>query len=95
MRCMMARIMLRDPNVVILDSPTNHLDLESITALNNALEKFTGTLLFTSHDVEFVNTLATRVIELNGNEYFDLHKTFEEYLADEARMQRAGVQARA
>ncbi|MBT6490650.1 MAG: ATP-binding cassette domain-containing protein, partial [Deltaproteobacteria bacterium] len=59
MRCMLARIMLRDPNVVLLDSPTNHLDLESITALNNALTQFQGTLLFTSHDVEFVNTLAT------------------------------------
>jgi ATPase subunit of ABC transporter with duplicated ATPase domains len=94
MRCMLARIMLRDPNVVLLDSPTNHLDLESITALNNALTQFKGTLLFTSHDVEFVNTLATRVIELDGRKFHDLHKGFEEYLADEARQERAGVQAR-
>ena len=66
MRCMLARIMLKDPNVVVLDSPTNHLDLESITALNAGLENFQGSLLFASHDVEFVNTLATRVIELDG-----------------------------
>ena len=94
MRCMLARIMLRDPNVVLLDSPTNHLDLESITALNNALTQFEGTLLFTSHDVEFVNTLATRVVELDGTHFHDLHKGFEEYLADEARQERAGIQAR-
>ena len=74
MRCMLARIMLKDPNVVLLDSPTNHLDLESITALNSGLEKFTGTLLFASHDVEFVNTLATRVVELNGEHFYDFWK---------------------
>lgn len=88
MRCMLARIMLGDPNVVLLDSPTNHLDLESITALNSALEQFSGTLLFTSHDVEFVNTLATRVVELSGDQFFDLHTGYEEYLADEGRVER-------
>ena len=88
MRCMLARIMLGSPNVVLLDSPTNHLDLESITALNSGLERFSGTLLFTSHDVEFVNTLATRVIELNGDTHFDLHMGYEEYLKDEARLAR-------
>ena len=90
MRCMLARIMLRDPNVVLLDSPTNHLDLESITALNSGLEKFEGTLLFTSHDVEFVSTLATRVIELDGPNFYDLHLSYSEYLVDEQRLQRHG-----
>jgi len=93
MRCMLARIMLRDPNVVLLDSPTNHLDLESITALNSGLEKFTGTLLFASHDVEFVSTLATRVIELDGEKFYDLHLRYEEYLVDEARLERHGHRA--
>jgi ATPase subunit of ABC transporter with duplicated ATPase domains len=92
-RCMLARIMLRDPNVVLLDSPTNHLDLESITALNSGLEKFGGTLLFASHDVEFVNTLATRVIELDGENFYDLHMRYDEYLVDEARLVRHGHQA--
>ena len=90
MRCMLARIMLRDPNVIILDSPTNHLDLESITALNAALEKFSGTLLFASHDVEFVNTLATRVVELDGENHYDMHMGYGEYLADEGRLLRHG-----
>ena len=88
MRCMLARIMLGSPNVVLLDSPTNHLDLESITSLNNGLEKFDGTLLFTSHDVEFVTTLATRIIELDGTGYHDLHMDYAAYLVDEARLER-------
>ena len=91
MRCMLARIMLGSPNVVLLDSPTNHLDLESITSLNTALEKFTGTLLFTSHDVEFVTTLATRIVELDGNTCHDLHMDYATYLVDEARLARLEV----
>ena len=91
MRCMLARIMLASPNVVLLDSPTNHLDLESITSLNGGLEKFKGTLIFTSHDVEFVSTLATRIIELDGSGYHDLHMDYVTYLTDEARLERLRV----
>ncbi len=87
-RCMFSRMMLQDPNVLILDGPTNHLDLESITALNNALEKFDGCMLLSSHDVQFVDTLVERVLELRGDTYFDLGMRYEEYLADEARMAR-------
>ena len=91
MRCMMARIMLNNPNVVLLDSPTNHLDLESITALNKALELFKGTMIFVSDDVEFSSTLATRIIELDGENYYDLHMSYTDYLTDEARLARHGL----
>src|SRR5690606_38895269 len=64
-RCMLARAMLKDPNVLVLDGPTNHLDLESITALNNSLVQFEGSMLVASHDVQFVDTLVTRVLELH------------------------------
>jgi ATPase subunit of ABC transporter with duplicated ATPase domains len=87
-RCMLARMMLQDPNVLLLDGPTNHLDLESITALNNGLIKFKGSLVVSSHDVQFVDTLVTRVIELAGDTYYDLAMGYEEYLNDEARLQR-------
>ncbi len=87
-RCMMARMMLQDPNVLILDGPTNHLDLESITALNNGLLKFDGTIIFASHDVQFVSSLADRVVEVGGEQFFDLNMNFEEYLEDEARKTR-------
>ncbi|MEE2959666.1 MAG: ATP-binding cassette domain-containing protein [Myxococcota bacterium] len=90
MRCMMARIMLNNPNVVLLDSPTNHLDLESITALNKALELFKGTMIFVSDDVEFASTLATRIIELDGENHYDLHMSYSEYLTDEDRLARHG-----
>ena len=89
-RCMLARLMLQDPNVLLLDGPTNHLDLESITALNNGLLKFKGSMIVSSHDVQFVDSLVTRVIELAGPTYFDLHMGYEEYLANEARMIRFG-----
>lgn len=83
-RCMLARMMLQQGNVLILDEPTNHLDLESITALNRGLEKFRGTILFSSHDHELVQTVATRIIEIAPNGYIDrVHTTFDEYLADE------------
>ncbi len=90
-RCMLARLMLADPNVLLLDGPTNHLDLESITALNNGLLKFPGSLIVTSHDVQFVDSLVTRVIELGGPKFYDLHMGYEQYLADEARMARLGI----
>jgi len=89
-RCMLARMMLQDPNVLLLDGPTNHLDLESITALNDGLLKFSGSLVVNSHDVQFVDSLVTRVIELAGDKYFDLNMGYEEYLHDEARLARLG-----
>ncbi|MEM9191042.1 MAG: ATP-binding cassette domain-containing protein [Myxococcota bacterium] len=87
-RCMLARMMLQDPNVLLLDGPTNHLDLESITALNNGLLKFKGSMVVNSHDVQFVDSLVTRVLELHGDEYFDLQTSYEEYLEDPARKAR-------
>lgn len=89
-RCMFARMMLQDPNVLLLDGPTNHLDLESITALNNGLIQFDGTMVFTSHDVQFVHSLADRILELGVTGYRDLATTYEAYLADESRHERMG-----
>jgi len=90
-RCMLARMMLQDPNVLIMDGPTNHLDLESITALNNGLLKFDGTMLFACHDVQFVESLATRILELGVGGYRDLNTTYELYLQDETRHERLGL----
>lgn len=84
-RCMLARMMLAQPNVLILDEPTNHLDLESITALNEGLERFRGTILFSSHDHQLVQTVANRIIEITPEGCIDrVHTTFDEYLADPA-----------
>jgi len=80
-RCMLARMMLTEANVLILDGPTNHLDLESITAVNNGLIRFQGTILFTSHDQQFIQTVANRVIEIGANGVNDFDKTYEDYLA--------------
>ncbi|SMC59482.1 ATPase components of ABC transporters with duplicated ATPase domains [Desulfocicer vacuolatum DSM 3385] len=79
-RCMLSRMMLAESNVLMLDEPTNHLDLESITALNNSLVKFKEVILFTSHDQEFVNTVANRIIEITPGGVIDRFMTFEEYL---------------
>jgi ATPase subunit of ABC transporter with duplicated ATPase domains len=79
-RCMLSRAMLQKPNLLILDDPTNHLDLESITALNNSLTDFKGTILFTSHDHEFVQTIANRIIEITPNGIIDRMMPFGEYL---------------
>jgi ATPase subunit of ABC transporter with duplicated ATPase domains len=79
-RLMMARMMLAGPNVVILDEPTNHLDLESIQALNNALIAFDGTVLFASHDYQFVQTTANRIVEIAPGGVMDKVMTYEEYL---------------
>ncbi len=81
-RCMLSKLMLEKGNILLLDEPTNHLDLESITALNNALADFKGTLLFTSHDHELVNTVANRIIELTPNGIIDKDCTYDEFLAD-------------
>ena len=71
MRCMIARMMLRNANVMSLDSPTNHLDLESIQAFNNTLTNFKGNLILSSHDREFVSTVCNRIIELTPNGIID------------------------
>ncbi|MDG2304112.1 MAG: ATP-binding cassette domain-containing protein [Candidatus Binatia bacterium] len=92
-RCMLSRLMLQAPNVLVLDGPTNHLDLESITALNNGMLKFEGSMIFASHDVQFVGSLATRVLELDGGNFYDLDMTYEEYLADASRLTRRGLAA--
>ena len=92
-RCMVARMMLQDPNVLLLDGPTDHLDLESITALNNGLEKFEGSMILNSHDVQFVDTLVSRVIELDGEEHFDVGGDYEAYLRNDERKQRFALRA--
>jgi ATPase subunit of ABC transporter with duplicated ATPase domains len=89
-RCMFARLMLQGPNVLLLDGPTNHLDLESITALNNGLLKYESPMLFASHDVQFVTSLTNRVIELGPDKFYDLGMTYERYLEDPGRLARAG-----
>ncbi len=82
MRLMIARMQLKNANCLILDTPTNHLDLESIQAFNNNLKLFKGNLLFASHDHEFINSLADRVIELTPNGNIDKLTTYEDYMAD-------------
>lgn len=82
-RCMVSRMMLAEANLLMLDEPTNHLDLESITAFNNGLIKFPGTVIFTSHDHEFVQTVANRIIELSPTTFIDSLKTYDEYTKDE------------
>jgi ATPase subunit of ABC transporter with duplicated ATPase domains len=89
-RCMLSKMMMQDPNVLMLDGPTNHLDLESITALNNGLLKYESPMLFASHDVQFVDSLANRILELGPDKYYDLGMTYEQYLADPARIERHG-----
>ena len=69
-------------NVLMLDEPTNHLDLESITAFNNSLKNFKGTVLFTTHDHEFAQTVANRIIELTPNGAIDRYLSFDEYMSD-------------
>lgn len=81
-RCMLSRMMMKRANVLILDEPTNHLDLESIQALNNSLINFTGTVLFSTHDHEFAQTVADRIIEITPNGVIDRETSFDEYLSD-------------
>lgn len=82
-RCMVSRMMLAGANLLILDEPTNHLDLESITAFNNALKDFPGTVLFTSHDHEFTQTVANRIIELTPRGFIDKLMSYDEYIASD------------
>jgi ATPase subunit of ABC transporter with duplicated ATPase domains len=81
-RCMLSRMMLMRANVLMLDEPTNHLDLESITAFNNSLKNFKGTVMLTTHDHEFAQTVANRIIELTPKGNIDRYSTFDEYMSD-------------
>ena len=83
-RCMLSRMMMMRANVLLLDEPTNHLDLESITAFNNSLKNFKGTVLLTTHDHEFVNTVANRIIELTPKGAIDRYLSFDDYMSDKA-----------
>ena len=87
-RCMLSRMMLSGANVLLLDEPTNHLDLESITALNNGLISFSGTLLFVSHDHEFVQTIAHRIIDLTPDGIIDRMSTYDDFLSNETVKQQ-------
>lgn len=81
-RCMLSRMMMIRANVLILDEPTNHLDLESITAFNNSLKNYKGNILFTTHDHEFAQSVANRIIEITPNGVIDKYATFDEYMSD-------------
>ena len=83
-RCMLSRMMMIRANVLMLDEPTNHLDLESITAFNNSLNNFKGTVLFTTHDHQFAQTVANRIVELTPKDTIDRYLTFDEYMSDKA-----------
>ncbi|WP_113929196.1 ATP-binding cassette domain-containing protein [Bacillus sp. P14.5] len=79
-RCMLSKMMLSEANVLLLDEPTNHLDLESITALNNGLENFKGSMIFSSHDHQFIQTIANRIIKLDSEGIIDKQMTYDEFL---------------
>ncbi|AGK54306.1 ABC-F family ATP-binding cassette domain-containing protein [Bacillus sp. 1NLA3E] len=81
-RCMLSKMMLSGSNVLLLDEPTNHLDLESITALNNGLINFKGSLIFSSHDHQFIQTIANRIVEITPNGIVDKQMSYDEYLED-------------
>ena len=90
-RLLFGKLMMMDTNILIMDEPTNHLDMEAIEALNMALEHYDGTLIFVSHDREFVSSLATRVVEIKDKQLVDFQGTYDEYLASqEANGQVAG-----
>ena len=84
MRCMISRMMLTDANCLILDTPTNHLDLESIQAFKNTLKTFKGNILFSSHDHEFIQTVSNRIIELTPNGIIDKMMDYDDYITDPA-----------
>ncbi|SFU53718.1 ATPase components of ABC transporters with duplicated ATPase domains [Pustulibacterium marinum] len=94
-RCMLSRMMMLRANILMLDEPTNHLDLESITAFNNSLKNFPGTVMFTTHDHEFAQTVANRIIELTPNGVIDRYLTFDDYMDDpKIKEQRASMYAK-
>ncbi|MBB77931.1 MAG: ABC-F family ATPase [Crocinitomicaceae bacterium] len=85
-RCMLSKMMFAKGNLLIMDEPTNHLDLESITSLNNGMKEFSGTILFTSHDHQLVNTVANRIIEITPNGFIDKMMSYDDYLKDDKIM---------
>jgi ATPase subunit of ABC transporter with duplicated ATPase domains len=85
-RLLFGKLMMSDANVLILDEPTNHLDMESIEALNHALSKYNGTVIFVSHDREFVSSLATRIVEVKDQTLVDFQGSYDEYLASQDRL---------
>src|SRR5699024_8843958 len=85
--CMLSKMMLINSNILVLDEPTNHLDIESITALNNGLIKFKGSMLFTSHDHQFVNSIANRLIEITPSGIVDKHMSYTDYVSDQKLQQ--------
>ena len=87
-RLLFGKLMMMDTNVLLLDEPTNHLDMESIEALNLALDHYEGTLIFVSHDREFVSSLATRIIDIKNNELVDFQGSYDEYLASQEQGER-------
>ncbi|RLA40297.1 MAG: ABC-F family ATPase, partial [Gammaproteobacteria bacterium] len=82
-RLLFGKMMMMDTNVLLMDEPTNHLDMESIEALNLALEHYPGTLIFVSHDREFVSSLATRIIDIKDRQLIDFKGSYEEYLVSQ------------
>ncbi len=87
-RLLYGKLMMQDINVLVMDEPTNHMDMEAIEALNNALKLFDGTLIFVSHDREFVSSLATRIIDIKDKKVESFHGTFDEYLASVAEKEK-------
>jgi ATPase subunit of ABC transporter with duplicated ATPase domains len=83
-RLLFGKLMMMDTNVLVMDEPTNHLDMESIESLNLALENYPGTLIFVSHDREFVSSLATQIIEIKGKELINFKGTYTDYLASQS-----------
>jgi ATPase subunit of ABC transporter with duplicated ATPase domains len=93
-RCMMSKVMLTNPNFLIMDEPTNHLDLESITALNNGMQEFSGNIIFTSHDYQILDSVANRIIEITPNGLIDQYMSYGEYLhSDKVRAMREQMYA--
>jgi ATPase subunit of ABC transporter with duplicated ATPase domains len=88
-RLLFGKLMMMDLNVLVMDEPTNHMDMEAIEALNEALKAFDGTLIFVSHDREFVSSLATRIIEIKDKEIIDFQGTYDEYLANQKAAEKA------
>jgi len=88
-RLLFGKLVMQSPNVMLMDEPTNHLDMESIEALNLALEHYEGTLIFVSHDREFVSSLATRIIEIKDNKLNDFTGTYDEFLASKGQADQA------
>jgi ATPase subunit of ABC transporter with duplicated ATPase domains len=87
-RLLFGKLMLGETNVLLMDEPTNHLDMESIESLNLALDNYDGTLVFVSHDREFVSSLANRIVEITPSGIVDFHGTYDEYLSSQELVQQ-------